>query len=84
MLQVKYTTEKEVFQLTRFKKYVFLVAVLALTAAATAGVVIYSYYWRGYFAVGGEWLIPAVVVAVRAVGKEVKRIWKSTQEQNDE
>lgn len=62
--------------MTRFKKYAFLVAVLAITAAATAGAVTYSYYWRGRFAIGGEWLIPAVVVAVWAVGKEVKRLQK--------
>lgn len=66
--------------MTRFKKYVFLVAVLAITAAATAGAVIYSYYWRGRFVFGGEWLIPAVVVGVWAVVREVKRIFKRMEE----
>lgn len=60
--------------MTRFKKYVFLVAVLVLTAAATAGAVLYSYRVRGHFVVGGEWLIPAVVAAVWAVAKELKRL----------
>lgn len=62
--------------MTRFTKYALRVTVLILTAAATASAVTYSYYWRGRFVVGGEWLIPAVVVAVWAVGKEVKRLQK--------
>lgn len=62
--------------MTRFTKYTLRVTVLILTAAATAEAVTYSYRLRGYFAIGGEWLIPAVVVAVWAVGKEVKRLQK--------
>lgn len=62
--------------MTRFTKYTLLLGVLILTAAATASAVTYSYYWRGRFVIGGEWLIPAVVVAVWAVGKEVKSVQK--------
>lgn len=62
--------------MTRFKKYVFLVAVLVLTAAATTGAVLYSYRFREHFTIGGEWLIPGVVAAVLAVGREVKRLQK--------
>lgn len=66
--------------MSRFTKYTLTVAVLILAAAATAGAVVYSYHWRGYFAVGGEWLIPAVVVGIWAVVREVKRIFKITEE----
>lgn len=66
--------------MTRFTKYTLLLGVLIFTAAATAGAVTYTYYWRGYFAVGGEWLIPAVVIAVWALGKELKRLWKFMEE----
>lgn len=83
MLQIKYITERGVCQVTRFKKYVTLVAVLAITAAATAGAVIHSYYWRGRFAFGGEWLIPAVVAAVWEIVREVKRIFKITEEKEN-
>lgn len=66
--------------MTRFTKYTLLLGVLILTAAAMASAVTYSYCLRGYFAVGGEWLIPAVVIAVWAFGKELKRLWKFMEE----
>lgn len=66
--------------MTRFTKYTLTVAVLALAAAATAFAVTYSYHRRGGFAVGGEWLIPGVVVAVQAIVKETKRLLKFTKE----
>ncbi len=60
--------------MTRFTKYTLRLAVIVLIAAATAGAVTYSYCWRGYFSVGGEWLIPAIVIAARAVWQEAKRL----------
>ncbi len=60
--------------MTRFTKYTLLVAVLVLVAAATAGAVTYSYFWRGYFSIGGEWLIPAVAIAVRGLWRGAKRL----------
>lgn len=68
--------------MTRFTKYTQTVAILILVAAATAGAVIYSYHWRGFFSIGGEWLIPAVAIAARAVVKETKRLHKITAEKN--
>lgn len=64
--------------MTRFRKYALRVAVLILVTAATAGAVIYSYRVRGYFAVGGEWLIPGVVVAMWAAAREAARILRIT------
>lgn len=69
--------------MTRFTKYTLTVAVLILMAAATAGAVIYSYHWRGYFSIGGEWLIPAVAIAAWAVAKETKRLWKITEDNDN-
>lgn len=66
--------------MTRFTKYTLTVAILILAAAATAGAVIYSYHWRGCFSIGGEWLIPAVVIAVWVIVKETKRLWIITKE----
>ncbi len=65
--------------MTRFRKYALRVAVLILVTAATAGAVIYSYRVRGYFAVGGEWLIPGVVVLIWLIGREIKRFWRFTE-----
>lgn len=56
--------------MTRFTKYTLTVVVLVLAA----GAVIYSYHWRGHFSVGGEWLIPAVVVAVHRIVIEIRRL----------
>lgn len=69
--------------MTRFTKYTLLLGILILTVAATAGAVTYSYRFRGYFSVGGEWLIPAVVVGVWAVVREIKRIWRFTANGNN-
>lgn len=52
---------------------------MILVTAATAGAAIYSYRVRGYFAVGGEWLIPAVVVVVWAAVREAARIMRITE-----
>ncbi len=60
--------------MTRFTKYTLLLGVLILAAAATTGAVVYAYCERRCFTVGGEWLIPAVVIAARAVWQEVKRL----------
>ncbi len=60
--------------MTRFTKYTLRLAVFVLIAAATAGAVTYSYCWRGYFSVGGEWLIPVVAIAARGLWREAKRL----------
>lgn len=69
--------------MTRFTKYTLLLGVLILTAAATAGAVLYSYHWRGRFSIGGEWLIPAVVAAVWGIVREAKRIFKRMEEREN-
>lgn len=66
--------------MTRFRKYALRVTVLILVTAATASAVTYSYHWRGYFSIGGEWLIPVVVIAVWEVAKELKRLIQKMRE----
>lgn len=68
--------------MNRFTKYTLTVAVLILVAAATASAVTYSYRFRGYFSIGGEILIPAVVIAVWVIVIETKRLWKITVGKN--
>lgn len=68
--------------MSRFTKYTLTAAVLILVAAAAASAVTYSYRFRGYFSVGGEILIPAVVIAVWVIVIETKRLWKTTEGNN--
>lgn len=69
--------------MTRFTRYALRAAALILIAAATASAITYSYYWRGYFSIGGEVLIPAVVAIIWAIGREIKRIIRKEKEENE-
>lgn len=67
----------------KFIRFALVLGVIFLTSAATAAGVIYSFRLRGRFAIGGEWLIPAVVAAVWAVVREIKRTWRFTANGNN-
>lgn len=69
--------------MTRFTRYTLCAAALILIAAATASAITYAYHWRGYFSIGGEVLIPAVVAIIWAIGREIKRIIRKEKEENE-
>lgn len=61
--------------MTKFTKFALTFATIALVAIVTAALVVRAYHFRGYFSVGGEWLIPAVCAAVWRTIKEVKNLY---------
>lgn len=68
----------------KFIRFALVLGVIFLTSAATAAAVIYSFRLRGRFAIGGEWLIPAVVFLTWLIFREVKRIFKNTKGKKNE
>lgn len=63
--------------MTRFTKATLIVAALVLAVAAWAWLIGQAYIARGGFNVGGEWLVPAVGVAVWTIGREIKNLYIS-------
>lgn len=48
------------------KRLVYIIVVSVIT---TGIAVLWNYYNRGYFTVGGEWLIPCLFVSINYIGK---------------
>lgn len=63
--------------MTKLTKAVLIIAGVVLTAIATAALMVRAYHFRGYFSVGGEFLLPAVAAAVWAIGREIKKLYIS-------
>ncbi|MGN0657484.1 MAG: hypothetical protein ACI4KR_11920 [Ruminiclostridium sp.] len=61
--------------MSRFTKATLLIAGLALAAAAEAVLVCGLFSERGGFFIGGEWLLPAVGVAVWVLVKQVGKLY---------
>lgn len=66
--------------MSRFTKATLFIAGLALAVAAEAALVSGLFSERGGFFVGGEWLLPAVGVAVWVLVKETKRLYREITE----
>lgn len=63
--------------MTKLTKAVLIIAGVILTAIATAALMIRAYHFRGYFSIGGEFLLPAVAAAVWAIGREIKKLYSA-------
>lgn len=61
--------------MTKLTKVVLIIAGAALMVIATAALVVRAYHFRGYFSVGGEFLLPAVAAAVWAIAGEIKKLY---------
>ncbi len=53
-----------------------LIILIILSILATPHLVIEAYQVRGYFAVGGEWLVGPLVILLILLGGQVKLLWK--------
>ena len=66
--------------MSRFTKATLLIAGLILAAAAEAALVSRLFAERGGFFVGGEWLIPAVAVAIVVLVKQTGKLYRRIKE----
>lgn len=63
--------------MTKLTKAVLIIACAVLVTIATAALMIRAYHFRGYFSIGGEFLLPAVAAAVWAIGREIKKLYSA-------
>lgn len=61
--------------MTKLTKAVLIIAGVVLVTIATAALVVRAYHFRGYFSVGGEFLLPAVAAAVWSLIHEFKNLY---------
>lgn len=66
--------------MTRWTKATLFIAGLALAVAAEAALISGAYIDRGYFSIGGEWIIPAAVAALWVLVKEMKKLYRNITE----
>lgn len=63
--------------MSKFTKFTFTLAAVVAVGIVTAALVGQAYQFRGYFSVGGEWLLPLVAVEVKHLCSEIKRLCKT-------
>lgn len=63
--------------MTKLTKVALIIAGEVLVTIATAALMVRAYHFRGYFSVGGEFLLPAVAAAVWAIGREIKKLYSA-------
>ena len=61
--------------MSRFTKATLLIAGLILAAAAETAIVSRMFVEREGFFIGGEWLVPAVAVAIVVLVKQVGKLY---------
>ena len=62
--------------MSRFTKATLLIAGLVLAAAAETAIVSRMFAERGGFFIGGEWLVPAVAVAIVVLVKQTGKLYR--------
>lgn len=66
--------------MSRFTKATLFIAGLALAVAAETAIVSRMFIERGGLFIGGEWLLPAVGVAVLVLVKQVGKLYRRIKE----
>ena len=66
--------------MSRFTKATLLIAGLILAAAAETALISKIFIERGGFFVGGEWLVPAVAVAIVVLVKQTDKLYRRIKE----
>lgn len=63
--------------MTLFTKITLIAVAVVSGLAAWAWIIGQAYIARGYFSVGGEWLMPILLLTIRAVFSELKKLYES-------
>ena len=66
--------------MSRFTKATLLIAGLILAAAAETAIVSRMFIEREGFFIGGEWLVPAVAVAIVVLVKQTGKLYRRIKE----
>ena len=66
--------------MSRFTKATLLIAGLVLAAAAEAAIISRMFVERDGFFIGGEWLVPAVAVAIVVLVKQTGKLYRRIKE----
>ena len=66
--------------MSRFTKATLLIAGLVLAAAAETAIISRMFAERGGFFIGGEWLVPAVAVAIVVLVKQTGKLYERIKE----
>ena len=66
--------------MSRFTKATLFIAGLALAVAAEAALISRMFIERDGFFIGGEWLVPAVAVAIVVLVKQVGKLYIQIKE----
>ena len=66
--------------MSRFTKATLLIAGLILAAAAETALISGLFVERGGFFIGGEWLVPAVAVAIVVLVKQTGKLYRRIKE----
>ena len=66
--------------MSRFTKATLLIAGLILAAAAETAIVSRMFVERDGFLIGGEWLVPAVAVAIVVLVKQTGKLYRRIKE----
>ena len=66
--------------MSRFTKATLLIAGLILAAAAETAIISRMFIERDGFFIGGEWLVPAVAVAIVVLVKQTGKLYRRIKE----
>lgn len=66
--------------MSKFSKATLILSGIMLAVVAEAAVISSAWTDRGFFAVGGEWLVPAVVWGLYIAGREIRRLYWTVKE----
>lgn len=65
--------------MTKFTRATLILSGVMLAVIAEAAVISSAWTGRGFFAVGGEWLVPPVLWSAYIAGREIRRLYRTVR-----